>query len=121
MMQEPCDTMVDQKEAFESISHSRLLKCLHREKVPTTLIVVIEKLTKTWTTILALITENRIIVSDSVGISKGIFQRYNLFVLLFTFGNESIIVPTAEKNGCILGSSTARNTNVTHNFFADEL
>ncbi|XP_014781021.1 uncharacterized protein LOC106876820 [Octopus bimaculoides] len=52
---------LDYKKVFDSILHSWLLKCLHLAKVPTTLIATIEKLTKTWTTIFTLTTENRMI------------------------------------------------------------
>lgn len=79
-----CVTILfDYKQAFDSVPDLCLLKCLHLVKVSTILIAFIERLTKTWTTIFTLTTANRIIVSSSIALIKGIFQRDSLFLFLF--------------------------------------
>lgn len=108
---------LDYKKVFVSIIHSLMLKCIQLRNVPTIVIVAIEKLTKSWTTILTLTPQNRIIVSNSKGITKEIvFQGDNLSVLCTSTLNPFSFL-LQKWDGYILGSSTARNINVIHNLF----
>lgn len=75
--------------------HLGLLKCLHLAKIPNALTVAIKRFTMTWTIILTLETENRIIVSNGISIIRNITGWWP-FCASFHFGAESIILPTAE-------------------------
>ena len=110
---------LDYKKAFDSVPHEWLLYALQLAKVPTQLIEAIKHLTNQWGTVLHLIGENETITCDVIKFLKGIFQGDSLSVLLFILTVNPLSFMLRNLKGYSYG--TDRKSNITHNFFVDDL
>ena len=75
---------IDYKKAFDSVSHSWILKCLHMYKIHTVLITVIEECMSQWKTNMTLVHKEGVLEAGPISIKRGIFQGDSLSPLLFT-------------------------------------
>ena len=110
---------LDYKKAFDSVPHGWLLYALQLAKVPTQLIETIKHLTNQWGTVLHLEGENETITCDVIKFLKGIFQGDSLSVLLFILTVNPLSFMLRNLKGYSYG--TDRKSNITHNFFVDDL
>ena len=110
---------LDYKKAFDSVPHEWLIYALKLAKVPPQLVSSKEHLLTQWCTIVHLDGENDSITTDIIQFMKGIFQGDSLSVLLFilTVNHLSFLL----RNLKSYQYGTKRNSNVTHNFFVDDL
>ena len=110
---------LDYKKAFDSVPHEWLIYALKLAKVPPHLVSSIEHLLTQWCTVVHLDGENDSITSDIIQFMKGIFQGDSLSVLLFILTVNPLSFLLSNLKGHQYG--TKRNSNVTHNFFVDDL
>ena len=110
---------LDYAKAFDSVSHSWLFTALRLAKVPENIVVSIEKLSKLWATIVTLKGTNQTVKTDIITYFKGIFQGDSLSVILFILSVNPLPFMTTRLRGYAAGKD--RKTNITHNFFVDDL
>ena len=110
---------LDYKEAFDSVPHEQLLYVLQIAKVPAQLTEEIKHLTNQWSTVLDIIGETETIICAVINFFKGIFQGDSLSVLLFILTVNPLSFMLKNLKGYSYG--TDRNSNITHNFFVDDL
>ena len=110
---------LDYKKAFDSVPHEWLIYALKLAKVPPQLVSSIEHLITQWCTVVHLGGENDSITTDIIQFMKGIFQGDSLSVLLFILTANPLSFLFRNLKGYQYG--TKRNSNVTHNFFVDDL
>ena len=60
-------------------------------------------------------------MSDLIRYLRGIFQSDSLSVLLFILAVNPLSLVLNELKGYKMGSTSNRNTNITHLFFVDDL
>ena len=110
---------LDYAKAFDSVSHSWLFTALRLAKVPENIVVSIEKMSKLWATIATLKGTNQTIKTDLITYLKGIFQGDSLSVIIFVLGVNPLSFMIKRLRGYAAGKD--RNTNITHDFFVDDL
>ena len=110
---------LDYAKAFNSVSHSWLFTALRLAKVAENIVVSIEKMSKLWATIIILKGTNETIKTDIITCLKGIFQGNSLSVILFVLSVNPLSFMIKRLQGYAAGKD--RNTNITHNFFVDDL
>ena len=76
-------------------------------------------MTNQWSTILDIIGETETIICDAIKFFKAIFQGDSLSVLLFILTVNPLPFLLKKLKGYSYG--TNRNSNITHNFFVDDL
>ena len=110
---------LDYKKAFDSVPHEWLIYALKLAKVRPQLVSSIEHLITQWCTVVHLGGENDSITTDIIQFMKGILQGDSLSVLLFILTVNPLSFLFRNLKGYQYG--TKRNSNVTHNFFVDDL
>ena len=76
-------------------------------------------MSKLWATIVILKRTNQTVKTDIITYFKGIFQGDSLSVILFTLSVDPISFMITRLRGYAAGKD--RKTNITHNFFVDDL
>ena len=66
---------IDYKKAFDSVSHSWILKCLQMYKIQPVLITFIEESMSQWKTNMALVHKEGVLETGPIRIKRGIFQK----------------------------------------------
>ena len=110
---------LDYAKAFDSVSHSWLFMALRLAKVPENIVVLIEKISKLWATIVTFKGTNQTVKTDIITYFKGIFQGDSLSVILFILSVNPLSFMITRLRGYAAGKD--RKTNITHNFFVDDL
>ena len=110
---------LDYRKAFDSVPHQWLIRALKLAKVPNKIINAIQNLTRIWSTNLYLQGSEEVIVSDIIEFLRGIFQGNSLSVVLFNLSVNPLSFLLRNLKGYAAG--TERFTNITHNFFVDDL
>ena len=75
---------IDYKKAFDSVSHSWILKCLQMYKIQPVLIAFREESMSQWKTNMTLVQKVGVLEMEPIRIKRGIFQSDSLSPLLFT-------------------------------------
>ena len=75
---------IDYKKAFDSVTHSWILKCLQIYKIHPVLITFIEESMSQWKTNMKLVHKEGVLETGTIRIKRGIFQGDSLSPLLFT-------------------------------------
>ena len=75
---------IDYKKAFDSVSHSWILKCLQMYKIHPVLITFIEENRSLWKTKMTLVHKEGVLETRPIRIKRGIFQSDSPSPLLFT-------------------------------------
>ena len=112
---------LDYKKAFGSVPHEWLFTALELAKVPEKIIEAIKALSKQWSTNLIINGKSETFMSDLIRYLRGRFQGDNLSVLLFILAVNPLSFLLNKLKGYKMGSSSNRNTNITHLFFVDDL
>ena len=115
----PFTIWLDYKKAFDTVPHEWLIYALKLAKVPPQLVSSIEHLLTQWCTVVHLDGENESITTDIIHFLKGIFQGDSLSVILFILTVNPLSFLLRNLKGYQYG--TEKNSNVTHNFFVDDL
>ena len=110
---------LDYNKAFDSVSHSWLFTALCLAKVPESIVISIEKMSKLWAMIITLEGTNQTIKTDIITYLKGIFQGDSLSVTLFVLSVNPLSFMIKRLRGYAAGKD--HNTNITHIFFVDDL
>ena len=110
---------LDYRKAFDSAPHEWLLYALKLAKTPEKLIVAIRELTKIWSTKLHLSGTKESITTKTIRFHKGIFQGDSLSVILFILSVNPLSQLLKQLKG--YAADNKRTTNITHNFFIDDL
>ena len=110
---------LDYAKAFDSISHSWMLQALRLAKIPENIVIMIEKLSKLWPTIVTIKGDDQSILTKEIKYFKGIFQGDSLSVILFILCLNPLSYLINNLKGYAAGKD--RNVNITHNFFVDDL
>ena len=111
--------ILDYKKAFDSVPHEWLLYALQLAKVPAQLIEAMKHLTNQWGPTLHLKGKTETIISDIIKFLKGIFQEDSTSVLLFILTVNPLSFMLRNLKGYSYGTDT--DSNITHNFFVDDL
>ena len=112
---------LDYKKAFDSVPHEWLFTDLKLAKVPNKIIEAIRKFSNQWSTNLIINGKSETFMSDLIRYLRGIFQSDSLSVLLFILAVNPLSLVLNELKGYKMGSTSNRNTNITHLFFVDDL
>jgi len=110
---------LDYRKAFDSVPREWLLHALRLAKVPEKLITAIKELTKIWAIKLHLNGTKATIPSEMIKLLKGILQGDSLSVILFILSVNPLSHLLKILKGYSAGND--RLTNITHNFFVDDL
>ena len=106
---------------FDSVPREWLFTALKLAKVPKKIIEAIRTLSKQWSTNLIINGKSETFMSDLIRYLRGIFQSDSLSVLLFILAVNPLSLVLNELKGYKMGSTSNRNTNITHLFFVDDL
>ena len=115
-------TFIDYKKAYDSVPHSWLIHVLEIYKINTTIVTFLKNMMDTWKTKMHLNTKNTRIVSDTVKISRGIFQGDALSPLWFCLAINPLsnILNTSKSGFKIKDGSNVRHT-ISHLLYMDDI
>ena len=112
----------DYKKAFDSVSHEWLIEALKLAKVPQDLLFAITNLTRKWSTVLHMPTEQGTASSGTIHFKTGILQGDCLSLLLFILCvNPLSFLLSRSSEGYKIGQPGMRTTRITHLLFVDDL
>ena len=109
---------IDYKKAFDSVSHSWILKCLQMYKIHPVLITFIEESMSQWKTNMTLVHKEGVLETGPIRIKRGIFQGDSLSPLLFTMSLNPLS-QELQKTG--YGYQLDEQTKINHLFYVDAL
>ena len=109
---------LDYTKAFDSVSHSWLFTALCLAKVPESIVILMEKISKLWAMIITLEGTNQTIKTDIITYLKGIFQGDSLSVTLFVLSVNPLSFMIKRLRGYAAGKD--RRPDITH-IFVDDL
>ena len=111
---------LDYKKAFDSVSHTWLIKSLELAKIPTKIIDAIKRLMNKWRTKVYLYGEKVELETGFIEYLRGILQGDTLSLILFVLTVNPLSYLLHMEEGYLLGSNEERQ-NFTHLFFVDDL
>ena len=109
---------IDYKRAFDSVSHSWILKCLQMYKIHPVLITFIEESMSQWKTNMTLVHKEGVLETGPIRIKRGILQGDSLSSLLFTMSLNSLS-QELQKTG--YGYQLDEQTKINHLFYVDDM
>lgn len=111
---------VDYQKAFDSVPHTWIERILRLYKVDPTTINFITASMRSWRTSLNVCVNRECYVTDTIAITKGIFQGDSLSPLLFCLAvNPLSFMLKKENRGYVISRST--KMKLTHLFYMDDL
>ena len=109
---------IDYTKAFDSVSHSWILKCLQMCKIHPVLITHIAESMSQWKTNKTLVHKEGVLETGPIRIKKGIFKGDSLSPLLFTM---SVNPFSQELQKTRYGYPLEEQTKTNHLFYVDDL
>ena len=110
---------IDVRKAYDSVSHSWLIKCLEIHRVPTKLVKTISNIIDSWSVQLVIPLEENDVLSDIIKIVNGLLQGDSMCGNLFTLSLNPAAWEIRRTNGYSL--SKPIETKITHLIFIDDL
>ena len=110
--------LIDYKRAFDSVPHSKILRCLQMYKIHPVLIIFIEQSMNHWRINMTLVHKEGVLETGSIRFKRGIFHGDSLSPLLFTILFNPLSI---ELNKTKYEYQLNKQTKINHLFYVDDL
>ncbi len=110
---------IDVKKAYDSLSHSWLIRMLEIHRLPVKFIKAVEEIVKNWNTVLIVPLKDKDYQSDPINITNGLFQGDVFSGDAFTLSLNPVSWELRRCSGYTL--SKPISVKITHSFFMDDL
>ena len=108
----------DYKNAFESLPHSWIFRCLQMYQIHPVLITFIEQSMNHWKTNMTLVYKEGVLETGPIRIKRGIFYSDSLSPLLFTMSLNPLSIELSKTK---YGYQLYKQTKISHLFYVDDL
>ena len=110
---------IDIRKAYDSLSHTWLIKCLNIHRFPVKLVNTIISVINSWSVRLVVPLEKEDALTDLIPIRNGLLQGDSICANLFTLALNPVAWEIRRTNGYVL--SKPISTKITHLIYIDDL